>query len=162
MKLQIILIKYERSNKIMNEKTILLVEDNPDDVALTLRAFEKNKMKNKIVISGDGEEALDYIFCKGKFEGRNPLDLPAMVLLDLKLPKLDGFEVLKEIRKNENTKFLPVIILTSSNEERDMVYGYLMGANSFIQKPVDFEKFSEAIKTITVFWTHINKTPDNS
>jgi len=146
----------------MNEKTILLVEDNPDDVALTLRAFEKNKMKNKIVIAGDGEEALEYIFCKGKFEGRTPQDLPAMVLLDLKLPKLDGFEVLKEIRKDENTKFLPVIILTSSNEERDMVYGYLLGANSFIQKPVDFKKFSEAIKTITVFWTHINKTPKNS
>jgi len=146
----------------MNEKTILLVEDNKDDVALTLRSFKKSKMKNKIVIAGDGEEALDYLFCKGKFENRNPPDLPAMVLLDLKLPKIDGFEVLKEIRKNEITKFLPVIILTSSKEKRDMVYGYLMGANSFIQKPVDFGKFSEAIKTITVFWTHINKIPDNS
>jgi len=146
----------------MNEKTILLVEDNPDDVALTLRAFKKNKMKNNIVIVGDGQEALDYLFCKEKFEGRNSSDLPAMVLLDLNLPKLDGFEVLKAIRKNKITKFLPVIILTSSNEERDMVYGYLLGANSFIQKPVDFKKFSEAIKTITVFWTHINKTPDNS
>ena len=146
----------------MNEKTILLVEDNDDDVALTLRAFKKNKMKDKIVITGDGVEALDYIFCNGKFKGRNPTDLPAMVLLDLNLPKLDGFEVLKEIRKNENTKFLPVIILTSSNEERDMIYGYLVGANSFIQKPVDFEKFSEAIKTITLFWTHINKTPNIS
>jgi two-component system, response regulator len=145
----------------MNEKTILLVEDNPDDVELTLRAFKKNKMKNNIVIVGDGQEALDYLFCKEKFEGRNSSDLPSMVLLDLNLPKLDGFEVLKAIRKAEKTKFLPVIILTSSNEERDIVYGYLMGANSFIQKPVDFKNFSEAIKTITVFWTHINKTPDN-
>lgn len=146
----------------MNEKTILLVEDNPDDVDLTLRAFKKNKMKNKIVIVKDGVEALDYLFCTGMYKGRTPPDLPAMVLLDLNLPKLDGFEVLKAIRKTENTKFLPVIILTSSKEERDIVYGYLQGANSFIQKPVDFKKFTEAIKTITVFWTHINKIPDNS
>jgi two-component system response regulator len=146
----------------MNEKTILLVEDNPDDVVLTLRAFRKSKVKNKIVTVENGEDALDYLFCKGKFEGRNPLDQPAIVLLDIKLPKLDGFEVLKEIRKNEKTKNLPVVFLTSSKKEHDMVYGNFMGANSFLRKPVSFEKFSEAIKTITVFWTHINKTPDNS
>jgi two-component system response regulator len=146
----------------MNEKTILLVEDNPDDVVLTLRAFRKSKVKNKIVTVENGEDALDYLFCKGKFEGRNPLDQPAMVLLDIKLPKLDGFGVLKEIRKNEQTKYLPVVILTSSKDEHDMVYGYLLGANNFLRKPVSYEKFSEAIKTINVFWTHINKTPDNS
>ncbi|HEY5534726.1 MAG TPA: response regulator [Ignavibacteria bacterium] len=146
----------------MDEKIILLVEDNQDDIALTIRAFGKNNIKNKIITVEDGEEALDYLFCKGKFEGRNPRELPSVVLLDLKLPKVDGFEVLKAIRKNENTKFLPVIILTSSNEERDMVYGYLLGANSFIQKPVDFEKFSEAIKTITLFWIHMNETPNIS
>jgi len=146
----------------VNEKTILLVEDNPDDVALTLRAFKKNRIKDKIVVVGDGVEALDYIFFKGKFKTRTPHDLPSMVLLDLNLPELDGFEVLKSIRKDEYSKYLPVIILTSSKVERDIVYGYLLGANSFIQKPVDFKKFSEAIKTIAVFWTHINKIPDNS
>ncbi len=146
----------------MNKKNILLVEDNQDDIVLTLRAFRKNKVKNKVISVENGEDALDYLFCKGKFEGRNPLDQPAMVLLDIKLPKLDGFEVLKEIRKNEQTKYLPVVILTTSKEEQDMIYGYLLGANSFIQKPVSFEKFSEAIKTLTVFWTHINETPNFS
>jgi len=145
----------------MEEKTILLVEDNEDDVTLTLRAFSKIHIKNKIVIAEDGEEALDYIFCRGKFEGRDPLDLPSVVLLDLKLPKVNGFEVLKAIRKNEVTKFLPVVILTSSKEEQDIVNGYSLGANSYLRKPIDFEKFFEAVKTLGVFWLLLNETPQN-
>jgi two-component system response regulator len=144
----------------MNEKIILLVEDNPDDAALTLRAFDKNNIKNKIITVEDGEEALDYLFCKGKFEGRNPLELPSVVLLDLKLPKVDGFEVLKAIRKNEHSKYLPVVILTSSREEKDIVKGYSLGANSYIQKPVDFENFFEAVKTLGVYWLLMNETPN--
>lgn len=146
----------------MDEKIIPLVEDNPDDAALTIRAFGKNNIKNKIITVEDGEEALDYLFCKGKFEGRNPLELPSVVLLDLKLPKVDGFEVLKAIRKNENTKYLPVVILTSSKEEQDVVQGYSLGANSYIRKPIDFEKFFDAVKTLGVYWLLMNETPNIS
>jgi two-component system response regulator len=145
----------------MEEKTILLVEDNDDDVTLTLRAFNKINVKNKIVIAGDGEEALDYLFCRGKFEGRNINDLPSVVLLDLKLPKVNGFEVLKAIRENDITKYLPVVILTSSKEEQDVVSGYSLGANSYLRKPVDFEKFFDAVKTLGVFWLLLNETPNN-
>jgi two-component system response regulator len=146
----------------MNEKVILLVEDNPDDVALTLRAFAKSNIKNKVVIVTDGEEAIDYLFCKGKYDGRNPLDIPSVVLLDLKLPKVDGFEVLKTIRENENTQFLPVVILTSSKEEMDIINGYKLGVNSYIRKPVDFEKFFEAVKTLGLYWLLLNESPNAS
>jgi CheY-like chemotaxis protein len=146
----------------MDEKTILLVEDNEDDVALTLRAFNKINIKNNITVAGDGEEALDYIFCRGRFKGRNPLDLPSVILLDLKLPKVNGFEVLKALRENELTKYLPVVILTSSKEEQDVINAYSLGTNSYLRKPVDFEKFFEAVKTLGVFWLLLNETPNVS
>lgn len=144
----------------MEEKIILLVEDNPDDVALTIRAFEKNRIKNRIIVTEDGVEALDYIFRRGKFENRDLKELPAVVLLDLKLPKLDGFEVLKAIRDNELTKFLPVVILTSSKEEQDIVKGYKNGANSYIRKPVEFEKFFNVIQTLGLYWLILNEPPN--
>jgi two-component system, response regulator len=144
----------------MEEKIILLVEDNPDDVALTIRAFEKNRIKNRIIVTEDGVEALDYIFRRGKFENRDLKELPAVVLLDLKLPKLDGFEVLKAIRENELTKFLPVVILTSSKEEQDIVKGYKNGANSYIRKPVEFEKFFNVIQTLGLYWLILNEPPN--
>ena len=146
----------------MDEKTILLVEDNQDDIALTLRAFGKISIKNKIITVEDGEEALEYIFCEGKYAGRDPLDLPALILLDLKLPKVNGFEVLKAIRENELTKFLPVVILTSSKEEQDVVHGYSLGVNSYLRKPIDFEKFFEAVKTLGMYWLLLNETPNMS
>lgn len=145
----------------MENKNILLVEDNPDDVALTLRAFEKSNIRNKVVVVNDGEEALDYIFCIGKHEGRNRLDLPSVILLDLKLPKIDGFEILKTIRENEITKFLPVVILTSSKEEQDIINGYKLGVNSYIRKPVDFDKFFEAVKTLGLYWLLLNEIPNS-
>lgn len=144
----------------MEEKIILLVEDNPDDVALTIRAFEKSRIKNRIVIAEDGVEALDYIFRRGKFENRELKELPAVILLDLKLPKLDGFEVLKAIRDNEFTKLLPVVILSSSKEEQDIIKGYKNGANSYIRKPVDFEKFYEAVQTLGLYWLILNEPPN--
>jgi two-component system, response regulator len=143
----------------MEEKIILLVEDNPDDVALTLRAFEKSRIKNRIVVAEDGVEALDYIFRRGKFENRELKELPALVLLDIKLPKIDGFEVLKAIRDNEFTKLLPVVILTSSKEEQDIIKGYKNGANSYIRKPVDFDKFFEAVQTLGLYWLILNEPP---
>jgi two-component system, response regulator len=143
----------------MEEKIILLVEDNPDDVALTLRAFEKSRIKNTIVVAEDGVEALDYIFRRGKFGNRELKEQPAVVLLDLKLPKIDGFEVLKAIRENEFTKLLPVVILTSSKEEQDIIKGYKNGANSYIRKPVDFENFFEAVQTLGLYWLILNEPP---
>lgn len=145
----------------MEAKTILLVEDNPDDIALTLRAFKKCNILNKVISIEDGEEALEYLFCKGKYKDRNRLDIPSFILLDLNLPKVNGFEVLKAIRENESTRFLPVIILTSSKEEQDIVKGYSLGANSYIRKPVDFEKFIEAIQTLGLYWLIINEFPTN-
>ena len=143
----------------MKEKVILLVEDNQDDIALTLRAFGKSNIKNKVITIEDGEEALDYLLCNGKYSERDSDDLPSVILLDLKLPKLNGFEVLKAIRENESTKFLPVVILTSSKEEQDITEGYELGANSYIRKPVDFEKFFEAIQTLGLYWLLINEPP---
>jgi two-component system, response regulator len=136
----------------MNEKIILLVEDNPDDVELTLRAFRQNNISNKVVIARDGVEALDFLNGTGMYEGRNVKDLPVMILLDLKLPRMDGLAALKRIRSNEITRLLPVVILTSSIEESDVINGYKLGANSYIRKPVDFKEFSEAVKLLGLYW----------
>jgi two-component system response regulator len=143
----------------MNNKIILLVEDNPDDVELTLRAFKQNNIFNKVVVARDGVEALDYLFGKGQHAGRDVADLPVVVLLDLKLPKIDGMEVLKTIRQNEFTRLLPVVILTSSRQEQDVVNGYKLGANSYVRKPVDFKEFVEAIKLLGLYWLIWNEPP---
>ena len=144
----------------MYTKEILLVEDNPDDQVLTLRALKKNNIVNKVVIARDGAEALDYMFGKGAFEGRDINKRPAVVLLDLKLPKIDGMEVLRRIRADERTKLTPVVILTSSKEEQDIVNGYSLGANSYIRKPVEFEKFTDAVKQLGVYWLLLNELPN--
>ena len=143
----------------MNEKIILLVEDNPDDVELTLRAFRKNNILNNVVVAGDGVAALDYLFGEGAGDGRDERGLPVVVLLDLKLPKLDGLEVLRWIRQDERTKLLPVVILSSSLEEQDLVNGYRSGANSYVRKPVDFERFVEAVKQLGLYWLLWNEPP---
>lgn len=142
-----------------SEKIILLVEDNPDDELLTLMAFKDNKITNDVVVVRDGEEALDYLFGTGKYQNRD-LDIqPQVILLDLKLPKVDGLEVLQKIRSNPVTRILPVVILTSSKEEVDIVNSYQLGANSYIRKPVDFEQFSEAIKQLGLYWLVLNESP---
>ncbi len=143
----------------MKEKTILLVEDNPDDEALTLRAFKKNNIKNPVVVARDGEQALAYLYATGPYAGRDVTDSPQVVLLDLKLPKIDGLEVLRRIRADERTKLLPVVILTSSREEQDIVNGYRLGANSYVRKPVDFEQFIEAARQLGLYWLLLNETP---
>lgn len=140
-----------------DRRIILLVEDNPDDVALTLRAFKKSNILNKMVVAKDGVEALDYLFANGTYDGRDTKVMPQIVLLDLKLPKLDGMEVLRRIRADERTKLLPVVILTSSKEEQDVVNGYNLGANSYIRKPVDFSQFSEAIQQLGLYWLVLNE-----
>ena len=140
----------------MNDKIILLVEDNPDDEALTLRALEKNDIHNQVVVARDGAEALDYLFAEGGHAGRDPEDLPQLVLLDLKLPKVDGLEVLKRLRDDQRTRRLPVVILTSSNEQRDIVAGYDLGANSYIRKPVDFAHFTETVRQLGLYWLVLN------
>lgn len=143
----------------MNNKNILLVEDNPDDVALTLRAFKKNNIANEVVVVEDGLEALDYLFCAGKFKDRDKSRIPAVILLDLKLPKLDGLEVLKRMRADARTKLLPVVILTSSKEEQDILGSYKLGANSYIRKPVDFNKFVDAVRQLQLYWMVLNEQP---
>ncbi len=143
----------------MKDKIILLVEDNPDDVELTIRAFKKNNISNKVIVAKDGAEALDYLYGTGMYAGRDIRDMPVVVLLDLKLPKIDGLEVLKGIRQNESTKLLPVVILTSSVEQNDVINGYNLGANSYIRKPVDFEQFAEAIKSLGLYWLVWNEPP---
>ncbi|MGA7723999.1 MAG: response regulator [Opitutaceae bacterium] len=142
----------------MNGK-ILLVEDNPDDVALTLRAFRQNKISNEVVVVTDGSEALEYMFCTGRFSGRNANELPAVMFLDIKLPKLDGLEVLRRIRADKRTAFQPIVILTSSREEQDMIAGYKLGANSYVRKPVDFEQFVEAARQLGLYWLILNEAP---
>ena len=140
------------------EKIILLVEDNPDDELLTLMAFKDNNITNEVIIARDGEEALDYLFGTGRYQDRDMNILPQVVLLDLKLPKVDGLEVLQTIRSNPITKLLPVVILTSSKEEIDILKSYQLGANSYIRKPVDFEQFSEAIKQLGLYWLVLNES----
>ena len=141
------------------EKSILLVEDNPDDVELTMMAFRENNIANSIEVVTDGAEALDYLFYSGKFEEREKGKMPAVILLDLKLPKIDGIEVLRRIRKDESTKLIPVVILTSSKEEKDIIESYKLGANSYIQKPVDFKEFLDAVKQLGIYWLMINEPP---
>lgn len=143
----------------MHKKAILLVEDNQDDVKLTIRAFKKNNIMNKIVALDDGLKALDYLFKRGEYSGSDSNDLPAIVLLDLKLPKMDGHEVLKQIRANEKTKLIPVIILTSSKEEEDLVKCYMNGCNSYVQKPVDFAEFIQAVQRLGMYWLLLNEPP---
>ena len=143
----------------MKKSIILLVEDNPDDVTLTLRAFEKSKLANEVVIAQDGVEALDYLFATGAYAGRDTSVMPQLVLLDLKLPKLDGMEVLRRMRAEDRTRVLPVVILTSSKEEQDVVNGYNLGANSYIRKPVDFAQFSDAIVQLGLYWLVLSEAP---
>jgi two-component system response regulator len=142
-----------------NEKTILLVEDNPDDEALTLRAFRKSNIINPVVVARDGEEALDYLFGTGTHAGRDTREQPQVVLLDLKLPKLDGLEVLRRLRADLRTRLLPVVILTTSSEDQDILSSYQLGANSYIRKPVDFEQFIEAARQLGLYWLVLNVTP---
>lgn len=141
----------------MSEKVILLVEDNPDDEELTLRALKKNNIQNEVVIARDGAEAIDYLFGTGKYAGRAISQVPSVTLLDLKLPKVDGLEVLKRIRTHAQTKFLPVVILTSSKEEQDLITGYSLGANSYIRKPVDFSQFIDAVRQLGLYWLLLNE-----
>ena len=143
----------------MEEKIILLVEDNPDDELLAIRALKKNNIMNKMVIARDGVEALDYLFGTGAYEGRDMSEMPQVILLDLKLPKINGFEVLKRLRNDERTKLLPVVVLTSSREERDLTECYRLGANSYIRKPVDFTQFTEAIRQLGLYWLVLNESP---
>jgi two-component system response regulator len=143
----------------MKDKVILLVEDNPDDEVLTLRALKKNNISNRVVIAHDGVEALDYLFGRGAYDGRDTSDLPQVVLLDLKLPKKDGLEVLRTIRGDARTKRLPVVILTSSKEESDLLDGYELGANSYVRKPVDFTAFAEAVRHLGLYWLVLNESP---
>jgi two-component system, response regulator len=143
----------------VEHRMILLVEDNPDDEALTLRALKKNNIGNEIVVVRDGVEALDFLFCTGVYADREPHNLPQVVLLDLKLPKLDGLEVLRRIRAQESTRLLPVVILTSSKEEQDRLNGYSLGANSYVQKPVDFDQFIGAVRQLGLYWLILNEPP---
>jgi CheY-like chemotaxis protein len=140
---------------------ILLVEDNPSDVELTLHALRQNKLANKIQVVNDGEDALDFLFCRGAYAGRDPQRPPKLVLLDLKLPKVEGLEVLRQVKGDPGTKTIPVVILTSSREERDVVNGYTLGVNSYIQKPVDFDQFREVVKQIGLYWAVLNEPPPN-
>lgn len=143
----------------MDKKLILLVEDNPDDVALTLRAFKKSNIANEVVVAQDGVEALDFLFGTGTHAGRDTRIQPEVVLLDLKLPKVDGFEVLRKLRADPRTKMLPVVILTSSKEQQDVITGYGLGANSYVRKPVEFEKFVEAVLSLGLYWLVLNEKP---
>ncbi len=143
----------------MRGKVILLVEDNPDDEVLTLRALKSNKIANEVVVARDGVEALDYLFGTGPHAGRDVSALPELVLLDLNLPRVGGLEVLRRIREDPSTRTLPVVILTTSNEEKDLVAGYSLGANSFVRKPVDFGQFSNAVRQLGMYWLVLNVAP---
>jgi two-component system response regulator len=143
----------------MGDKVILLVEDNADDEALTLRAFRKNNVLNEVVVTRDGAEALDYLFGTGPYAGRDATDVPQLILLDLKLPKVDGLEVLRRLRADERTRLIPVVILTSSREEQDLIAGYRNGANSYVRKPVDFAQFNDAVRQLSLYWMVLNEPP---
>jgi DNA-binding response OmpR family regulator len=148
----------ESTNKLGR---ILMVEDDPKDVELTLTALEEYNLANEVVVTRDGEKALDYLFCRGEYKMRSG-ENPAVMLLDLKLPKVDGLEVLKQVKSNENLRMIPVVVLTSSKEERDMVASYKLGVNAYVVKPVDFHEFVNAIKELGVFWAVINEPPPGS
>lgn len=143
----------------MDQTTILLIEDNPDDVELTLHAFQKNHMANDVVVASDGAEGLDYLFGTGKYAGRDAKESPALILLDLQLPKIGGLEVLRKVREDERTKRIPVVIMTTSDEEEDIVNGYNGGANSYLRKPVDFTEFMNAVKQLEMYWMVLNTPP---
>jgi len=143
----------------VDKKIILLVEDNPDDEALTLRALQKSNIRNDVVVVRDGADALDYLFASGAYASRDWSEFPQVVLLDLKLPKVDGFEFLRRVRSDERTRLLPVVILTSSKEEQDVINGYALGANSYIRKPVDFNQFTEAVRHLGLYWLVLNEPP---
>jgi two-component system, response regulator len=141
----------------MTEKIILLVEDSSSDEELTLRALKKHNISNRVVVTRDGAEALDYLFAEGAHAGRSPDEIPQVVLLDLNLPKIDGIEVLRRIRADERTKLLPIVILTSSREDKDVLGGYASGANSYVVKPVDFTQFAEAVRLLGSYWLGLNQ-----
>ena len=143
----------------MDQTTILLIEDNPDDVELTLHAFQKNNMANEVVVASDGAEGLDYLFGTGKYAGRDADEPPALILLDLQLPKIGGLEVLRKVREDERTKRVPVVIMTTSDEEEDIVNGYNGGANSYLRKPVDCREFMNAVKQLEMYWMVLNTPP---
>ena len=141
----------------MSEKVVLLVEDNPDDEFLTLRSLKQNNLQNEIIIVHDGAEALDYLFGTGAYADRDTSKMPTVILLDLSLPKMNGFEVLQRLRSDDRTKLLPVVILTSSKEESDVINGYKLGANSYVRKPVNFAEFTEAVRQLGLYWVLLNE-----
>lgn len=143
----------------MNQKPILLVEDNPDDERLTLRAFKKSNIANEVVVARDGVEALDFLFGTGAHAGRDVTLLPQVMLLDLNLPRIGGLDVIKRVRADERTKLLPIVVLTSSKQDEDIVRSYALGANSFVRKPVEFDEFAQAVKTLGLFWLILNEGP---
>jgi len=143
---------------IHNDKVILLVEDHPDDEELTMRALAKNNIKNEVVVARDGVQALEYLFGTGAYAGRDLTQMPQIILLDLKLPKIDGLEVLRRFRADDRTKFLPVVVLTSSKEEQDIVKSYQLGANSYVRKPVDFMEFTTAVQQLGLYWLILNES----
>jgi CheY-like chemotaxis protein len=143
----------------MNRDLILLVEDNPDDEALTLRALKRNNILNPVVVAHDGVEALDFLFGTGMYEGRDIKERPTVILLDLKLPKVDGLEVLKRLRVDERTRLIPVVVLTTSNEEQDIIRSYSLGVNSYVRKPVEFEEFIKAVGLLGMYWLLVNEPP---
>jgi len=143
----------------MTDKIILLIEDNPDDADLTLRALKQHNILNEVVLARDGAEALDYLFGTGTYAGRDTRQVPQLVLLDLNLPKVSGLEVLRRLRDHDRTRFLPVVVLTSSNEEQDLIAAYQNHANSYIRKPVDFVKFAEAVRLLGLYWLVLNELP---
>jgi len=143
----------------MSEITILLVEDDPNDELLTMRELRQQNISNDIVVVRDGAEALDYLFGSGKYDGRDPNDFPTLMLLDLKLPKVDGLEVLRRVRADERTKAMPVVVLTSSDEQKDKIASYNLGANSYVRKPVDIDQFRNAVKQLHLYWLLLNEAP---
>ena len=145
----------------MEEKIVLLVEDNADDEELTIRTLQKNHLKNKIIVVRDGVEALDYLFGTGEYKDRDLSVSPVLIMLDIKLPKLNGLEVLKKIKSDPRTKYIPVVVLTSSDEEKDLVESYQLGANSYVRKPVDFAEFQNSVRQLALYWVLLNESPIN-